>query len=387
MTTRPIRTALAGGASLVGLRVLGQCLELIAFVFFAKSLGPQDFGRLSVAFLIARYLGLAGDWGASFDGSRDVAAGVDADRIASWLRRRQQVTLGLTAAYIGGLLITGSRDVLPVAFLILAVGLQRDWISVGRQRGRQAATPAVVRGAIMLVGSLFAQGTAPIAWVIAAACAGQLAVSLGTNRWVARSAVKFRHDGWMLLAVLSAQIYTTIDTPLLALLRSDEEAGIYAALYRIPNGILTVVGLAAAWYLPIATNLVAEPGSSAAVFRRTWRVGAAGGLIVLLAAPAAVWLGPLIFGPEYRSGRTAMAGLLLSTALAVSSAPLSQLWLALGRRRRYAITLVLGSAANVLANFLLIPRFGMSGAAGATVLAEGLVLVIVVRSVRQEVSV
>ena len=76
-------------APLALLRAGGQALEFLGFIVLARRLGTEDFGALSVAFLMCRYGGLVADWGASLKGTRDVAAGNGHDDIHALVRRRE----------------------------------------------------------------------------------------------------------------------------------------------------------------------------------------------------------------------------------------------------------------------------------------------------------
>src|SRR5205085_2555306 len=77
-----------------------------------------------------------------------------------------------------------------------------------------------------------------------------------------------------------------------------------------------------------------------------------------------------LFGREYRPAATALAILALSIGVVFLHWVVSSLLIAAGRTRLYAGMQGGSAALNVALNLYLIPRFGISGAAVATLGAE-----------------
>jgi len=109
-----------------------------------------------------------------------------------------------------------------------------------------------------------------------------------------------------------------------------------------------------------------------AASRLTLAVGvplAAGGM--LLAEP----LMGFAWGEEFRTASAAPFAILVwSVATVFANVPYATILLATGRETRYLRAVGAGAALNVLANFVLIPRFGLTGAAAATMASEVVVL-------------
>jgi O-antigen/teichoic acid export membrane protein len=95
-----------------------------------------------------------------------------------------------------------------------------------------------------------------------------------------------------------------------------------------------------------------------------------GGTLVAITIPLSYYVVPVLFGDAYRSGQVPLVILLAATAVSAAAAPLHPLYLALARDR--ALALVSGGAAglNLVANLLVIPPFGMTGAASTTLAAQ-----------------
>lgn len=360
------------GLPLLVLRLLGQGLEFAGFVVLARRLDPSGFGTLSVAFLVARYGGLVGDWGASVRGVRDIAALASPVAVRSLQRRRLIVTTALAVVYAAGAVAVGHGRLAPLVVTLVSRGLNRDWIALGRERGLRAGVPLAVQGLLVLLGSVFVDTVAGAAAVIAPAYAVSLLISLLANRLPeADAGERTPVDGWLLAAVLADQVTISTDTVLIAALRSTEEAGVYAAVYRIPNAWLTLIGLVVLGLVPVTTRAVrADPRTIGPIARRNLRAGGVTAFAVLLSIAPTVWAIPLIFGEDYQRGRAALAILLAATAMAAISASLQPVYLALSRDRSQAAISSSAAAVNLLANFAFVSHFGMEAAALSTFAAQ-----------------
>ena len=355
-----------------------QAVELVAWVVFARRLGATSFGELSVAFLIARWFGLVADWGAAQYGSRDVAAGAHAE-VGHLQVRRTEITFLCTVLYVAGALLSSHAWAAPLALVIVASGLNRDWMAVGEHRGVAASLPSAVRAALLLALAVMTTSLTSAALVAAVAYLGWFVCSIACNpdgMWLRRGWERLDAPPWGLVIVLGAQVYTTLDVLLLNWIEGPADAGVYNAVYRFPLGITTLVGLFVTGLLPpLTSELRAGRLTAARARRQLLRVGCGGALGVLATTPLFVLVTPWLFGQDYASGQTALAVLMVATAISTASAPLGALLLAFGQERPVAIVVVTGAILNLVLNLALIPFLGLVGAAVTTALSEALVLV------------
>lgn len=359
-------------STFAALRLLGQGLEFVAFVVFARGLGPSEFGSLSVAYLICRYGGLVGDWGATLMGPRQAVIDHSAPTLHSLVRRRHRVSAGLTLLFVAGAAATGNVALAPLGATIWARGTNMDWLALGRHQPVRSGIPAVVNGLVMVIGASVAGSLASAAVAIALAALAGNVLSISINRMAAMaSGAPVKVEGWLLVTVLADQLYATADVILLSALASDADAGIYAAAYRIPNAFMTVVGLLIAGAIPSVVEIVrAAPDRIIEVRRRSLRYGAVAAAAVLLAIPLALYVLPIVFGSAYVEGRGPLAILLVATAVNVTTSLLGPLVLALRPDRLLALASGTIAVANIALNLILIPHAGMAGAALATLIAQ-----------------
>ncbi len=350
-------------------RLAGQAMEYAGWVVLARRLEPEAFGELAVVFLLCRYGGLVADWGASIRGPRDAAGVADGAALRALADWRRKVTVALLIVISLGLLATGTAELLPVAAVAAALGLSRDWVALGQEQPLRAGSPVLLQGFVLLGGSLFVSALPGAAAVVGAAYAAGLGLSLALNRLggAGGASPAPRPDGWILVAVLSVQVTTSFDTVLLSVLRSPEEAGIYAAVYRIPNAWYAVLTVVLAVLIPRASRAAVAGQETFAALRRSWlRVSAPVSLCVLLLAPVAALAVPVVYGDDYRDGVGPVAVLMVAHAVLTLFAPLSPLAVALVNDRAYTLVMLGAAGANTLMNLVVIPAFGTVGAAWST---------------------
>ncbi|CAN5773919.1 hypothetical protein BH10ACT1_BH10ACT1_30900 [soil metagenome] len=371
---------------------VGQASEFVGWILLARRLGTETFGELMVAVLACRYAGLIADWGASISGVRDVAEGRHPRALRALERRRILAATVLSAAYLVGAGLSGHGRLMPLVVMILCIGLNRDWIALGREQGARSGLPALVQGLTMVSLALVSTAGHPeVAPSVAYGCG--LVLSLALNRLPRlrpqdeEADAPAPVDGWMLVAVLANQVLSTTDTFLIALLLTASKAGIYSAVYRLPNGWLALLVILRGGLLPLATSVRREHPEQFAGLRRSslrWSAGSAAVLLALI--PLSYVAIPRVFGHAYDDGRWPAAVLLLATALATLSAPLHHLYLAFGNDRPYAGYLVWAAILNIGLNLAAIPTLGLVGAAGATLVANAFLAAALWRGLRERMT-
>lgn len=371
----------------VGLRAAGQVAEFVGWVLLARRLAPASLGQLAVAFLLFRYVGVVADWGAIGRGARDVAAKGRHGSVRAFVAFRTRLSLGLGGAAVLLAIVTQRADLAPVAVVALSIGMNRDWIGLGREQGARAGLPILLQGATIAVGAAFAGSTSQGAFVVAAGYGTSLIVSLLLNRLSAEdeSGSPARPDHWLLVALLANQATSTFDIVMLGPLAGSARAGIYSAVYRFPNAFIALLGSVIGAFSPIATATRHESGEAHfALIRRAMILSAISAALVLASAPILYGLVPRLLGPEYESGRGPLVVLTVATAVVTLTAPLHSILLAWGRDRSYAAIALTGACVNITLNLVLITQYQMMGAASATLVAQVVVSALLVAVVRRQ---
>jgi len=336
-----------------------------------------------VAFLVCRYAGLVADWGASLRGVIDVSAERDSASILALVRRRTWVTLALVAVYVAATVVAGRPGLAPMAMVIACLGLSRDWLSLGQERGLRSGIPMAVQGSAILGAGLVLPVVGHPSVPVALGYGAAGIVSIALNRLPAGTRGRIVGlDAWLLMAIMCTQVMSTLDTILLAAMRSAREAGIYAAIYRFPNGWLAVLIIVMYGLLPVVTRALRDDPGSLRDLRRSllrWSLPASVALVAM--SPIAYALVPHVFGASFAAGRVAVVLLLVGTAVQTAAAPLHCLYLAGGPHRAYAWSIAAAALLNIAANLVLIPAYGMNGAGIATILANAFLTALLWRGV------
>jgi O-antigen/teichoic acid export membrane protein len=158
-----------------------------------------------------------------------------------------------------------------------------------------------------------------------------------------------------------------LDTILLALLASPHEAGIYkAALSYITQAtfanqaIVFVIG-------PLLSSLLAQElhARARSVYQTaTWWLSALAWPVYLtLAVFAPLFMS--VFGPQFASGDAVLVILAVPMLLAMAAGPVNVVLLMAGKSSWNLLNVALALVVNVVLNFILIPPFGITGAAVA----------------------
>ena len=186
------------------------------------------------------------------------------------------------------------------------------------------------------------------------------------------------HDAAPLaVTVLLVTLYAYIDIVMLGFLRPGPEVGYYVASTRILTIGLVVATILRAAMLPVLARLQSSPVERQEAGEHNARiVTAAGGLAAAGGFVLAPEILEIIFGREFRGAaetlRILMACLLFMNAVEVFHTQLvawrlqiQQMWI-----------MAAGAVFNIALNSVLIPLYGMSGAASATLASTILILVL-----------
>ena len=272
--------------------------------------------------------------------------------------------------------VTGHLGLAPVIVVIPAIGMSRDWIGLGLERGVRAGVSQAVQGLVVAAVAVLASTPDQGAVVVAVGYGLGLVVSIVANRAPADTehTVAGRPDHWLLVALLANQLTSSFDVVLLGWLASSSDAGIYATVYRFPNAFIALLGGVVGALLPFVTRTHHEDQDAhRRLVGQSLRVSGISALVVLASIPLFVWVAPIVLGPEYDAGRAPLVVLIVATAVITLAAPLHPVLVARGRDRSYAGLVSIGVVVNVGLDLLLIPSFQMMGAAVGTLIAQVLI--------------
>ncbi|HXE57639.1 MAG TPA: flippase [Gemmatimonadales bacterium] len=382
--------------------------RLVAFaatIYAARVLGPASYGAIGVATAVTLYLTHLADGGVELGiGVREVAAAPHrlAAIVPSILTARLVVSVVLAlVAGAAALLLLPEPEATVVALYALtlvAVGGSGRWVHLALGRAglvalSRAAGQFLVLGLVLLL----VRGPRDVARVPLAQLAGDVAVTLLLLRRLRLDGIPLAprlepsvirpllpRSGSLVLGTMLGLMIFNADLIFLRLFRGSTETGLYTAAYTFVSFGVNL-GLAYSLsLLPSLTRLGTEPAARTALYQtavvQVFAVSlpvAVGGQ--LLAGP----LLELVFGTRYAPAGPALALLGWSVPLSlVRDVPIIAL-MAIGREDKVLRVTALAAGLNLCLNLALIPRYGMAGAALATVATEAVRLVIAFRVARR----
>jgi len=369
--------------------------RLIAFagmLYVARTLGPERYGVIGFALAVLLYLQRLAD--AGFDlgvGVREVAAHRDQldSMVPALLTVRAAIAILIAGTAAGlSLIFLPSPDGKVLALYcaaVIAVGISTSWVHVGLEHARRVAAARVVGECVALGVLLLAvHGAADVARVPIAQVIGDgltaviLLVILARSGIVVlprvdlRVALPLLRQGWHLMAasLFGLALYNS-DLLFLRFFRGSESVGYYAAAYTVVAFCLNVGIAYGLSLLPVLSACRADAGEHRKLFETALAhvfvfliPVVVGGAVV---APAIV---ALVLGPTYVPAAAALRLLIWSLVPGVLCNVAVVGLLSVGREadvlRAFALTLVVVTVLDIV----LISRFGIPGAAVATILGE-----------------
>ncbi len=175
---------------------------------------------------------------------------------------------------------------------------------------------------------------------------------------------------------LASMMIQVIDRPILEALTDKATVGVYQANYRLGIFMMLIVSTFDFAWRPFFLSNAAEPDARQ-LFARvlTYFFGLMVGCFLLISFFIAdvvmfpIYHGRSIIAPEYWSGLSIVPVVLVAYIfLGISNTMVAGIYIE-KRTAKLPIVTFIGAAVNIIANVLLIPPFGMTGAAVATLLS------------------
>jgi O-antigen/teichoic acid export membrane protein len=386
-------------------------LLLVLLTIAGRFLTADDYGRFSYALALTTIVETVMDIGLSQVTTRAVA------RQKESATQLFQHVLGLKVVWVaGGLallvvitpILRADRQIIRLCYLMGLSSAMRSYLLTARGLLQgldrfDLEAVAVVSDRLLL---LVAGGT--VLWAgygltgLALAFVGSrfamlVAMHVLLRRVVGRVRPRFNRAAWRDLQaaalplgffMIALNMYTYIDTVILGVIRTDLETGWYAASYRVYEGLTYAPSIMAAVLTPRLSYLfvhdrTAHRGLLLRVLAASAVLGVLlGGAAMAIARPIVVTL----FGEPYAPAARPLQVLAGGSVFVFSTWILHAAAISTNLDRRLLVTTAVGLGGNVILNLLFIPRWGISGAAAATVVAEAVTVALLLVQVMRRLS-
>lgn len=381
--------------SLGSSEIVARSVAFIGVTYLARKLGPEGFGIIGFAVALFGYLALAVTAGFNDIGSREVARRpYEASSIAVSVIIMRLVLASIALLSIG--IVAWCVDKPPTVKLVVALmgllffslALDTSWVYKGLERNRPVGV-ALILSQVLYVGTvlLVVKGPKDVTLVPLAQFLGEVSTAtllaipilrLGGIKLDIREGLSILKSSSLRAAArLMRTLMYTFDVVLIGFLLGEREVGLYTAPYRLCFLLVAIAVAIYSSYLPAITRALDQDIRQVEyIAERSINLASAisapiivGGMI--LATP----LLQAVFGPDYLEGAGAFRLLILSTGFIFIHGAIHNIMLACDRMKLEMLIFTAAAGLNIGLNLIIIPSYGIAGAAFVTALAEGLLLV------------
>ncbi|MGD2112139.1 MAG: flippase [Gammaproteobacteria bacterium] len=396
-----IRNFLALGSG----EALSRIIAFVATIYIARVLGADGYGVIAFAVGVNLYLSKIADFAIEWVGSKEIAAHRDSlkELTSALMGARLALALvltGISVLVVQFLMPDPERYVLELYFLtMIPIAASTKWVHMGLEDARPVGLARVLGEALGLAIVLLVMSRTAGLWVPPLAqIASESLVALllfyilrkrgyhfGLTWDMDRALPVFRAAFPLLVHIMLGLFIYNSDLIFLRVFRDSEQVGLYAAAYTL---ISFLSNLGMSYGMSLLPTLTRQ-GTGTAEEKALYHTALA--QVYAISFPVSVGgcllasdIITLSFGDQY-------TGSVLALQVLIWSIPLSIFryvpWAALiGRERQDLLMRVIfyGALANIALNCLLIPFYGMLGAAAATVVTECLVGIVMLRYAANE---
>lgn len=381
------------GIRATGLVALGNVLSTglgaIAMILIFRLLAPSDFGIFSAIFALMMVGAKFADFGTNIALQRTIAQPDShvspADKASIWsLTLVFKLTIALVIALLGyftspylssilhldpiyvraGLIAVSGMIIYDQA-LITAQAMHRFGISVGL-----SALQSVIKIAgiailhffytINPITLIYLYGLAPLIGSLLIPLT--LKLPLGKITWSKSSKSIIKIAKWTSLAIISAALADNLDVLMIQSLLDSVGTGIYASGARIA-GFVAIVSYAIGVVLNVRVAKYKTKEHLKRYLKKANKLALASFIIMLFSTVFARALILITAGPEYLAATSSLQLLLVATGIVMATSPYVALFYTFDRPQYFAYSGILVAIALLAGNYLLIPLYGIEGAA------------------------
>jgi O-antigen/teichoic acid export membrane protein len=374
----------------------GRMIKAIIVIYAARVLGTAGYGVFSYAITLAGFLALFTDPGINSVLMRDGAKASDEERTVIFSGTILIKIIAIIAStiliiFLGPYFTTlpGAKILLPVTALILTFDSLREFFtSLLRSKERMqwdAGIYITTNVAIVIFGFIlmYRNPTAlSLGWgyALGTILGGLFAMVVvwddirkAFRNFSTRLVGSIIQSAWPFAAISGLSLlFTNTDILIISWMKTASDVGIYSAAIRVIQVLYLVPYIIQTGTLPLFSRLAQKDHAKfKTVLERTLSV------VFLASLPVAIGglvlstqIMTLIFGSAFASGSPAFRILLVTLIFDYPASVIANALFAYAHQKSLVVSSALGGATNVILDLLLIPRFGMTGSAVATLIAQ-----------------
>lgn len=376
-------------------QIMSRVLRAAIVIYAARVLGAASWGAFSYALGVAAFLTIFSDIGINALITKESSRNPQLKD--QYLSTAFFTKLGLLIIFVAAVIILfphltkieEASAIMPILIFVFAFDTLRDLGSaVSRALEKmqiEAGVQIFTNLAIVILGFMFLavdRTSQALAFAYAAGSGiGLVAIFYTLHRHFRNIFRNFKFSlikqilltAWPFgLMGLMGAIMLNTDIIMLGWLRSAEEVGYYSAAQKIIQLLYVLPTLIATSIFPVIARMVAQN----AVFVKT-TLEKATAIIVLISVPITliglIFAGPIInllYGIEYTPAILTFRILMATILIVYPSTLIGNAIFAYDQQKSFIWFVLVATVGNVFFNFLLIPKFGIEGAAASTVITQ-----------------
>lgn len=376
-------------------QIMSRVLRAAIVIYAARILGAASWGAFSYALGVAAFLTIFSDIGINALITKESSRNPQLKD--QYLSTALFTKLGLLAIFVAAVIIffphltkiEEASAIMPILIFVFAFDTLRDLGSaVSRALEKmqiEAGVQIFTNIAIVALGFMFLtvnKTSQALAFAYAAGSGiGLVAIFYTLHRHFRNLFRNFKFSlikpiiltAWPFgLMGLMGAIMLNTDIIMLGWLRSAEEVGYYSAAQKIIQLLYVLPTLVATSIFPVIARMVAQN----AVFVKT-TLEKATAIIILISIPVTliglIFAGPIInllYGSEYAPAVLTFRILMATILIVYPSTLIGNAIFAYDQQKSFIVFVFASTLGNALFNFLLIPKFGIEGAAASTVITQ-----------------
>jgi len=375
----------------------GRLIRAVIIIYAARVLGAAGYGVFSYALGLAGFFTIFADIGINAILTRNVARDPAQDReffaTAFWLKVALLLGTALVVVFAAPHFsnIPEATVLIPfVALLTIADGTREfcnSYFRAKEKMEREAIITTTMNVAITGIGfaALALSATSysfTMAYVGSSALGALAGIVIlrkefaGVFAFFRRSLIRPIMNSALPIAFLAVlgSLSLNVDMIMLGWWRTPEELGFYAAAQKIVQVLVTFPGIIAASVFPALARFIGAHEKE----REINLVEKSVALLLFLALPLAVGgmvlsnsIIGFLYGNEYLPASLSFQFLIAMLLFVFPGSIFGNFLLAHDQQKKFAPVALFASLGNVFFNVLLIPRFGIAGAAVATLIIQG----------------
>ncbi|MFU0823645.1 MAG: Teichuronic acid biosynthesis protein TuaB [Clostridium sp.] len=375
--------------------IVSQFLTFLVIAYYARILGVDKFGQISLAQSILTYFTMFTLFGFQTLGIKEVSKSeVSKENLAGNI-----IFLRLVCALIGFLIMvligsftnkgTDFKGLMTIYGLTLfPLAFNIDWFYFGTKEMQYNAIYNVLKSALpFILTIIFLKDKNQIHLIPAFMVIGMTAASafhayvfykikkLKYKPVITADKIKFLilNSLPFLLSALLSLINGNIDSIIIGFMRTDGELGLYSSAYKVIYFLINLIAIIFTPFFPILIELFHNNKLRELkdTIDNLWKI------IVMIAYPMLIGgillsqqIIVLLFGEEFKEGYMVFSILLIYAFILFLRENYGYSLNAWNREKSYLKTVTISAVTNAVLNLMLIPAYGINAAAITTVLSE-----------------